>query len=180
VLLAGRAAPAEPYLEPQPLGLDQLRVKGKPRPVDQVSLDKLKAELATDLPTGYEEMMRTVGPGLLRNTVRVYGPLSILRDTKSWRERIAQYWFWGDGPLLSKQASQSSVRIADTPGGDELVYVPTAPETLLVLPHEDEEVQLASKTGLLAALTRLLRSDSGRLPSKLPYEPEGDEAARKA
>jgi hypothetical protein len=112
VLLAGRAAPAEPYLEPQPLGLDQLRVKGKPRPVDQVSLDKLKAELATDLPTGYEEMMRTVGPGLLRNTVRVYGPLSILRDTKSWRERIAQYWFWGDGPLLSKQASQSSVRIA--------------------------------------------------------------------
>ncbi len=181
MLLAGRAGPANPYAEPQPLGLDQLRVKGKPRSVDRASLDKLKAELATALPAGYEEMMRKLGPGLLRNTVRVHGPLAVLRDARSWRERIAQYWFWGDGPLLSKPAGQSAVRIADTPGGDELVFLPTAPDTMLLLSHEDEEVQLASKTGLLAALTRLMTSDSGRLPSKLPYEPEGDEdSARKA
>jgi hypothetical protein len=99
---------------------------------------------------------------------------TILRDTKAWRDRITQYWFWGNGSLLSKEAAQRAVRIADTIGGDELVFLPTEPDTLLLLPHEDEEVQLVSTTGLLAALTRLVTSESGRVPARLTYEPTSD------
>jgi hypothetical protein len=169
-----KPAAAEPYVEPAPLELDQLRVKGKPQPVSDADLQRLKTELAAKLPAGYEEMVRTLGPGTLRVTVRIQGPATILRTVKAWRERIAQYWFWGNGPLPSKEAAQSAVLIADTIGGDELVFLPTEPDTLLLLPHEDEEVQLVSKTGLLSALTRLVTSESGRVPAKLTYEPTGD------
>jgi hypothetical protein len=169
-----KPAAVEPYAEPAPLQLDQLRVKGKPQPVSEADLQRLKTELATKLPDGYEEMMRTPGPGTLRVTVRVQGPATILRGTKAWRERIAQYWFWGNGPLLTKAAAQGAVRIADTIGGDELVFLPTEPDTLLLLPHEDEDVQLVSKTGLLAALTRLVTSESGKVPGTLTYQPTSD------
>jgi len=174
-----KPAAAEPYVEPMPLQLDQLRVKGKPQPVSDADLQRLKTELAAKLPAGYEEVVGTLGPGTLRVTVRVQGPATILRDTKAWRERITQYWFWGNGPLLSKQAAQRAVRIADTIGGDELVFLPTEPDTLLLLPHEDEEVQLVSKTGLLSALTRLVTSESGKVPAKLTYEPTSDKEGSK-
>jgi hypothetical protein len=169
-----KPAAAEPYVEPSPLQLDQLRVTGRPQPAADADLQRLKTELAAQLPAGYEEVIRTLGPGTLRVTVRVQGPATILRSTKAWRERIAQYWFWGNGPLLSKEAAQSAVLIADTIGGDELVFLPTEPDTLLLLPHEDEEVQLVSRTGLLSALTRLVTSESGRVPARLTYEPTSD------
>jgi hypothetical protein len=171
-----RPAAPEPYVEPTPLSLDQLQVKGAARPVPQASLEKLKQHLATALPAGYEELMRTVGPGTLRGAVRVYGPQTLMRETQLWRERIARYWFWGDGPLLAKKAAQGATRIADTLDGDELVFLPTQPDTLFLLPREEQVVRLASKTGLLAALARLVAGDSGRVPRKLPYEPTDEMA----
>lgn len=173
-----KPAATVPYADSPPLRLDRLRVKGDPRPVAGAALDRLKSELAARLPAGYEEMMRTLGPGTLRSTVRVAGPATSLHATRVWRERVAAYWFWGEGPLLSRDAARDAVLIADTVAGDELVFLPAAPDTLLLLPREDEEVHLASKTGLLPALARLLASDSGRLPAKLTYEPKADTGGR--
>ena len=165
---------AAPHTESSPLDLAKLHVKAERQPVPQAALERLMVEAATSLPDGYREMMQTLGPGTLGAKVRVQGPETILRNAKAWRERIAQYWFWGDGPLLSKAAAQGAFVIADTIDGDELVFLPTDPNTLLLLPREDEEVRLLSKTGLLPALTRLVTSESGRVPAKLTYEPMRD------
>ncbi len=54
------------------------------------------------------------------------------------------------------------------------MFLPSDPNTLLLLPREDEEVRLISKTGLLSALTRLVTSESGRVPAKRMYEPTPD------
>jgi hypothetical protein len=67
--------------------------------------------------------------------------------------------------------AQGAFVIADTLDGDELVFLPTDPNTLLLLPREDEVV---SETGLLPALTRLMTSESGRVPAKLTYVPMRD------
>jgi hypothetical protein len=160
-----------PHTESPPLDLAKLRVKGERQPVPEAALERLKAETATSLPDGYREMMQTLGPGTLGTKVRVQGPETILRNAKAWRERVAQYWFWGAGPLLSQDAAQGAFVVADTIDGDELVFLPADPNTLLLLPREDEEVMLVSKTGLLPALTRLVTSESGRVPAKLVYEP---------
>jgi hypothetical protein len=169
-----RAVAPAPHMDSPPMDLAKLRVKGERQPVPEAALERLQVEAATTLPAGYDEMMRTLGPGTLGTKVRVQGPEAILQNTKAWRERVAQYWFWGDGPLLSKAAAQSAFVIADTLDGDELVFLPSDPKTLLLLPREDEEVRLISKTGLLSALTRLVASESGRVPAKLTYEPMRD------
>ncbi len=172
-----RPVVAAPHVESAPLDLAKLRVKGERQPVAEAALDRLKVEAATRLPAGYEDMMRTLGPGTLGTKVRVQGPATILRNANAWRERVAQYWFWGSGPLLSKVAAQGAFVIADTLDGDDLVFLPADPSTLLLLPREDEEVRLISKTGLFPALTRLMTSESGRVPSRLTYEPMPDGAA---
>jgi hypothetical protein len=167
-----------PYTESPPLDLAKLRVKGDRQPVPEATLERLTVEAATRFPDGYEEMMQTLGPGTLGTKVRVQGPATILRNAKAWRERVAQYWFWGDGPLLSKGAAQGAYVIADTLEGDELVFLPADPNTLLLLPREDEEVKLVSKAGLLSALTRLMTSESRRVPARLTYEPTVDGVAK--
>jgi hypothetical protein len=177
-LTTRKPAAAAPYVEPAPLRLDQLHAKGKPQPVRDTDLDRLKRELAPMLPAGYEELLRTFGPGTLRVTVRVHGPATVLRDTKTWHERIAQYWFWGNGPLLTKDAAQGAVRIGDTLDGDEIAFLPSEPHTLLLLPRLDEELKVLSKTGLLSALTRLMMSESGKMPANLVYEPTSDDQGK--
>lgn len=165
---------AAPYRELAPLRLEILEVTGAPHPATKRALERLRAGLAKQLPDGYEDMMRAVGPGVLRHTVRVHGPRQILGEVAEWRRRIKKYWFWGKGPLLSKSAAQKAVRIADTLDGDELVFVPSEPDTLLMLPREDEEVQLLSRTGLLSALARIIKRDSARMPRRVSYEPMKD------
>jgi hypothetical protein len=173
-----KPATAKPFVESPPLDLAKLRVKGERQPVPEAALERLKVEASTSLPDGYKEMMSTLGPGTLGTKVRVQGPETILRNAKAWRGRVAQYWFWGDGPLLSKGAAQGAFVIADTIDGDELVFLPSEPNTLLPLPREDEEVKLVSKAGLLRTLTRLVTSQSGRVPAKLTYEPMPDGEAK--
>jgi hypothetical protein len=122
------------------------------------------------LPAGYADLMRAHGPGTLAGKVRVYGPRTILRERKKWHTRLAKYWFWGAGPLLTQADAKSAVRVGDTLDGDELVFHPRAPDVLFVLGRETEEVVLASRKGLLPALARLL----GRVPAQIALEPLAD------
>ena len=93
-------------------------MKGERQPVPEAALARLKVGAATSLPGGYNEMMQTLGSGTLGTKVRIQGPEAILRNAKAWRERIAQYWFWDSGPLLSapamKPASPSPAAPATT------------------------------------------------------------------
>ena len=127
---------------------------GTPRPISCVP---------GNFPAGYHDFMTMVGPGILGGMVRLYPPSRIDAEQSEWRQRIDEFWFWGDGPLLSAVDAQQAVRIADTLGGDELVFHPRKPNRLMLLPHEDEEVILISESGFLPALTRLLeRAGIGR------------------
>lgn len=164
---------AEPYTEPPALPPARLQLDSEALLPQRAALKQLQ-QLAPRLPAGYVRLMQTVGPGILRDTVRVYGPAAILREHAAWQRRIAEYWFWGDGPLLSQPAAEHALRIADTLAGDEIVFLPAAPDTVLMLPREDEQVVLLSKTGLLAAIGRLVSTASGRWPQKLRYQPFAD------
>jgi hypothetical protein len=160
-----RAPDAEPpFVEAKPLDPAKLAIVGERARVADADLDRRGA-----WPTGYADLMRSHGPGTIAVKVRVYGPRAIEREQAAWRARIAQHWFWGDDPRLTRADAQHAVRIADTLDGDELVFHPRAVDTLLVLPRESEELAVASHAGLLPALARLL----GR-PRKLVLEPLPD------
>jgi hypothetical protein len=161
----------EPFKEATPIVLATIQVKGKRTGVAAADLAKLRKAIGSDLPAGYVDLVSTHGPGMLAGKVRVYGPRTIARERKKWHARLAKYWFWGAGPLLTQIDAKQAVLVADTLDGDELVFHPRTPNTMLVLPRETEEVVLASHAGLLPALSRLL----GRVPRKLVLEPMKDE-----
>ncbi len=157
------APPPAPHKEAKPLRLEKVRLTGEPIAVADAAFEALLSRTGA-LPQGYRAFMETVGPGTLDNHVRVYGPDAILARCAEWRQRIAEHWFWGDG-LLSAADAQASWCVADTIGGAELVFHPREADTLLLLPHESEEVQLVAKRGLLTALRRLLgRARRGGTP----------------
>jgi hypothetical protein len=159
-----------PFSEAKPLDMSKVRVKGTPTPVATADLARLEKS-AGGLPAGYDDFVSAHGPGTLAGKVRVYGPRAILAARAKWHARLAQHWFWGQGDLVTQTDAASATRVADTIDGDELVFHPRAPDTLVLLPRESSEVVLVSKSGLLPALTRLL----GRVPARLSLEPLADE-----
>jgi hypothetical protein len=162
---------AEPFKEARPLLVTRIHVKGNRTRVVERDLDALRKTIKSELPAGYVELVIAHGPGTLAGRARVFGPRTIIRERKKWHARLARYWFWGAGPLLTQADAKRAVLVADTLDGDELVFHPSAPDTLLVLPRESEQVVLASRVGLLAALARLL----GRVPAKVTLEPLEDD-----
>ncbi|HEY1552546.1 MAG TPA: ankyrin repeat domain-containing protein [Kofleriaceae bacterium] len=160
-----------PFEEAKPIALAKIDVKGTRTRVDDAGLDALRELANSELPAGYVDFVRTHGPGLLGGQVRVYGPRRIARERKEWHARLAKHWFWGNGPLLTQSDATQATIVADTIDGDELVFHPRAPDTLLILPRDTEEVVLASHAGLLPALARVF----GRVPRKLVLEPTKDE-----
>jgi hypothetical protein len=100
-------------------------------------------------PGGYADYMRTLGEGILGGTyVRVYPPWRIQGHLAGWRRRIEEYWFWSG---LSQQRGLECVLFADTVDGDELVFHPSDPEEVWVLPRHFDEAWTIGR-GLWQAL----------------------------
>lgn len=99
---------------------------------------QLEAHLETKMPVGYQTFITTFGVGFLHNTinnVQVYPPSRIAHDLGGFQERWDTYWHWDDGKhVLSKDRVISAIIIADTSNGDELIFHPSEPERLYVLP----------------------------------------------
>lgn len=145
------------------LDLAQVTVCGGPLALTtNGEIDALEATLGVTLPRGYREYLTTLGEGVLGGCfVRVYPPRRVSGELEEWRERIRAYWFWDAGrAVLSKQRALESVLIADTVGGDELVFHPQEPGRLLALPAESGKIFVAG-SGLLEAVEWLC--DSGKL-----------------
>lgn len=113
---------------------------------------KLESDLWISLPAGYADYVTKLGDGILSAFVRVYLPWRIRDELPEWRRRIAKYWFWDAGKrALPKDRAMECVILADTVAGDELVFHPQRPETLFVLPAENEKV-FTTDADLLCAI----------------------------
>lgn len=118
-------------------------------------LDELEETLEASLPAGYREFMLGLGEGVLGGAyVRVYPPWRIGRELQSWRDRIREYWFW-EG--LAKERALEAVVVGDTLDGDELIFHPSDPDEIWVLPRNSEQALRAGR-GLWEALEWLCSS----------------------
>ncbi|WP_165244099.1 SMI1/KNR4 family protein [Paludisphaera soli] len=122
-------------------------------------VDEAERGLGTRFPAGYRNYIARFGEGVLADYLRVYPPHQILEgdnNVHAWRERIDEYWFWDAGKdVLTKERTLQCVIVADTLDGDEIVFHPSEPDRLYVLPHDDEEIHEAGD-GLTAAIEWLL------------------------
>ncbi|MBV9866772.1 MAG: SMI1/KNR4 family protein [Abitibacteriaceae bacterium] len=102
---------------------------------------QLEQQLGTKMPAGYQDFVTTLGLGILNDTVRVYTPNRISRELKDFQQRWDEYWFWDEGrDVLSKEKALESIIIADTGNGDELVFHPSQPDKLYVLPRDSGQI----------------------------------------
>lgn len=120
-----------------------------------------------NLPDGYREYITRLGQGVLGSSfVRVYPPWQIEKELVEWRRRINKYWFWDAGcDLLPKDRALECVIIGDTTNGDELIFHPSRPNRLFILPVESDQIFEAG-SNLLDAIEWIF--SSGELVE--PYE----------
>lgn len=130
-------------------------------------VDAFASQFWINLPDGYHEYITRLGQGVLGSSfVRVYPPWQIEKELVEWRRRINKYWFWDAGcDLLPKDRALECVIIGDTTNGDELVFHPSRPNRLFILPGESEQIFEAG-SNLLDAIEWIF--SSGELIE--PYE----------
>jgi len=139
------------------LSLDDVKIIGTQLFLStEQEVDLAERELGITFPSGYREYVTRLGDGIFGGYyVRIYPPKRILsgeNNVGEWRARINEYWFWDQGEqLLPKPQALESVIIGDTLDGDELVFHPSNPERVYVLPRYQEEAYHAGH-GLFAAL----------------------------
>jgi hypothetical protein len=134
--------------------LTDIKVVGKPLVRAKASdVDRLEAQYWIRFPKGYRDYVTRLGEGVLGGTfVRIYPPWRIASELSEWRERIRRYWFWDRGKkLLPKDRALECIIVGDTMEGDELVFHPSKPGALFVLPRHSEKIFDAG-ADLLAAV----------------------------
>lgn len=145
------------------LKLDEIQIAGEPLVLSTtVDVDSAESQLGIRFPIGYREFVTTLGEGVLGGGyIRVYPPKRILgglNNVSEWRERIREYWFWDDGvDLLPESKALECYIIGDTMDGDELIFHPSQPDRIFVLPRHYEHIPFVDG-GLLAALHWLCTS----------------------
>jgi len=96
----------------------------------------VESELGLEFPKGYLEYVTEYGEGTLATYVRVYPPWRVLKEWKVFQKRIRKYWLWDDGSeALPKKRALQLIIFCDTLNGDEVVFHPTAPNQIFVLPR---------------------------------------------
>lgn len=156
----GDPAPPPPPVAGSPgSGFDDLFVINPSRITPATSADIALAEsaLGIRLPRGYARFVRRVGGGSLGHFVGVLSPDQIVRSTEDWRTRVREYWFWDTEESGAERESlqQRGVVLASSFDGDELCFDPADPETLYVLPRNDDVAHRVGP-GFLAALDWML------------------------
>jgi hypothetical protein len=127
------------------------------RPATAHAIARAEAELGVRLPSGYTAYVERLGEGALGHFVRVYEPAKLPDLTRDWRQRIKEYWFWdtSEAGVAPESLQERGVVVADSFDGDELCFDPADPETLFVLPR-DEDVVRRVGPGFIAAVDWML------------------------
>jgi hypothetical protein len=134
----------------------RLKPTSPPAAIPDADVDAAERAIGAAFPAGYRPFVSRFGRGVLGGLVRIYAPHDIQNgpnNVREWRARIDEYWFWdASAALLPKQRALECIIIGDTVGGDELIFHPSDPNRLYVLPHDFDEAYLASDNGLEAAV----------------------------
>lgn len=163
------ADPSTPAPPPPPAAgspgssFDDLLTINPSRTTRATAADLALAEstLGVRLPRGYARFVRQVGGGSLGHFVGVLSPDQLPEMTADWRARVQDYWFWDteESGANRETLQQRGVILASSFDGDELCFDPADPDTLYVLPRNDDVAHRVGP-GFLAALEWML---SGRL-----------------
>ena len=137
--------------------------------------------LGARFPAGYGDYITRFGRGVLGGTyIRIYMPARVVADLAEWRARIDEFWFWDDGvEVLAKARALECIVIGDTWDGDELIFHPSAPDTIYVLPRHQETIFVAG-VGLPAAIEWMC--SSGTLTQAFverTFEPDAEPFGRR-
>lgn len=127
------------------------------RPATSDGIALAEAELGVRMPPGYAAYMERLGEGALGHFLRVYAPAKLPDLTRAWRERITEFWFWdtSEAGVEPESLQERGVVVADSFDGDELCFDPADPETLFVLPR-DEDIARSVGPGFIAAVDWML------------------------
>lgn len=95
--------------------------------------------LGTSLPLGYKEYVTVLGFGAYCNFVRISMPNAVVEGYKDYQAFLDEYWFWEMGEeFLPKTRAVTSIKIGDTIDGDVIIFHPSTPKELFVLPRNDD------------------------------------------
>lgn len=153
------------------MNLDEIKILGLPVSVTAEDVKVLENKLWLKFPKGYQEYITHLGEGVLAQTIRIYPPRRIEEELEQWRQRVKDYWFWDNKPiLLPKERALESIVLGDTLYGDELVFHPSKPKKIFILPHEEENVLLAGND-LLDVVQKILSEVKEGTEFELNFEP---------
>ncbi|MGE0786420.1 MAG: hypothetical protein AB7S26_12190 [Sandaracinaceae bacterium] len=149
--------------------LDAIRLTDAFVPSEPRAVDELERSLGCAMPACYREYVVAYGASVYAGFVRVYAPERVSEGLPAWRDRVREYYFWeASAELLDHERLVECVVIADTLDGDELVFHPTDPATLYVLPRHQDRIHVAG-TSLQDALRWLTESGTLTAPIGLKY-----------
>jgi hypothetical protein len=124
---------------------DVILLSPKIQPIAMEEVEALKQHLGFALPSGYREFITHFGEGDYCDLFRIYPPSSIREEYASYREswktwyyesRDVKHWFYeGSEHILSEEQLQACIIVGDSFDGDYIVYHPSQPDKLFVLPR---------------------------------------------
>lgn len=131
-----------------------------------------EVEIGCRFPVGYSEYVERFGAGSLDDLLRVFLPDRILAEIGSWRETKDRYWFWTDPESqVDKATVLGAIPLGDSENGDEFCFHPDDPDTVIVLPRDDER-SFAVGGGLFGAVDWVFSSGVLQRPGRpTAFEP---------
>ena len=102
-------------------------------------VDAVETKEDFHFPAGYREYVTTFGRGEYCSYIRIHMPAKILAEFRDYQRLLDEYWFWDLGKdVISKSKALESVNIGDTMDGDVILFHPSHPNELFVLPRHDD------------------------------------------
>jgi hypothetical protein len=137
-------------------------------------VDASASRLGVTFPAGYRDYVTELGEGTLSGYLRLWLPSKLEGEQAELRRMFGSSFFWDeDGPITSKVVDEL-VFLGDTMVGDHLVFHPSRPDDLFVLPRHQDRIYPVGP-GLEAAIDWLC--DSGVLTRVITcryFEPPGE------
>ena len=106
---------------------------------NDAEVDAVETKANFHFPTGYREYVTTLGRGEYCSYIRIHMPWKILSEYRDYQRFLKEYWFWDRGAeVISKSKATESVNVGDTMDGDVILFHPSNPGELFVLPRHDD------------------------------------------